>query len=240
MCAPDWATTDSAHGAICEAVANIRTATVLALLDAKVPASARDGRQFALLHLLAQSTTSEGYSRDKGVVAFTASTGRSTPGQRCNLARILIAAKADIAAQTVIRPYMMAWHGLIQPLHLCACPLLAEALLAAKADASAKTATGRTPLHEACSSMKYATIACLLKAKSDVHAVSGAHRRTPLHCAAFLGRCGAIRMLVEHKASVDCEDSNRWTPLRYAEMQQVASPHQPRRQLAIDLFHCFV
>jgi len=120
---------------------------------------------------------------------WAASRGDST------LARVLVQARANLAAKTRIGAYM--------PLHIAAREAhssVVRVLLRAGADASALNAEGVTPLHLAAMGGDTSIVLALLRAGSDVNATEPAWGQTPLMVAAGRGRGDAVRALLAHGA----------------------------------------
>ncbi len=136
------------------------------------------------------------------------------------IARILIAAGADVKATTRIGNY--------QPLHVAAAAGQAEvarALLAGGAPTSVATATGAEPVHFAAAAGDAATIRALLEAGADPGATEEQWGLTPLMFAAVRDRTEAIPVLlaagadpeataqvldVVERARLDAEERREW------------------------------
>lgn len=88
-----------------------------------------------------------------------------------------------------------------------------RALLAARADANARTANGVTPLHKAAAESE--TIGALLRAGANVNAMD-ASGRTPLHWAARYDDAQAVRMFAGRGADANAADNGDNTPLHDA------------------------
>ncbi len=108
------------------------------------------------------------------------------------IARVLIAAGADVRATTRIGNHM--------PLHVASAagqPLVVEALLVGGAPVGALTATGTRPIHYAAASGSGATVASLAAGGADVDAVEPQWGQTPLMFAAGGGRSESVQALLD-------------------------------------------
>ena len=111
------------------------------------------------------------------------------------LARLLLEAKADVAAVTRV--------GAITPLSLAASNgsvVMIEALVAAKASVNIPTSTGATPLMAAATSGNVEAVRALLDHDAFVNARETANGQTALMFAAWENRADVIRLLVERGA----------------------------------------
>ncbi len=116
---------------------------------------------------------------------------------RAEIASLLLAARADVAATTRLGDYT--------PLHLAARrghTELAKLLLAARADPSAQASTGVTPLHLASAAGDRALVEALLAAGAPADAREPQWGQTPLMFAAAAGRTEAVRALVAGGAAL--------------------------------------
>jgi len=126
--------------------------------------------------------------------------------------------------------YLLHRHGssvdprdedLWSPLHCAACTgdvELVRVLVELKADISARSHFGQTPLHVAsCSDTPNCPKVAryLLEHGADVNARTN-HGHTPLHRASESGGVEVARVLIEHGADIDAEDDSGLTPLRIA------------------------
>jgi uncharacterized protein len=128
-----------------------------------------------------------------------------------NLARVLLAAGADVAAVTRI--------GRHTPLHLAAAgshAAIVGLLLAAKADPAVTTTTGATPLHFAAGAGSVEAVTLLLDRGADIDSREPQWGQTPLMFAAAAGRTDVVKTLVNRGASmtiaarvVDLRERNR-------------------------------
>jgi ankyrin repeat protein len=75
-----------------------------------------------------------------------------------------------------------------------------QALLEAKADVTAITKNGQTPLYTAATNGEVACVVALLEAKADVNTPRN-DGTTPLHAAALVGKTAVVAALLEHKAN---------------------------------------
>ena len=92
---------------------------------------------------------------------------------------------------------------------------VADALLAAGADANAKDTEGGTPLHWAADGGDADVVKALLTAGADVNA-KDAKGQTPLHWAAHWGRADVVKTLLTAGADANAKDARDWTPLHQA------------------------
>lgn len=118
------------------------------------------------------------------------------------LTSMLLVAGANVKATTRL--------GAFTPLHLASQhghAAVVSALLGARADAGAKTATGATPLHLAARAGDPEGVSRLLAAGADVNAKESAYGQTPLMIAAGLDRAEAVTLLLARSADASIASS---------------------------------
>lgn len=156
-----------------DAAMNGDVAAVRALLDQNVDVNSAQGDGTTALHWAAYSGNTE-------------------------LARLLLARRADLAAKTRL--------GAFTPLMLAARnghSDIIRLLLDAKGEPNAANANGTTPLMLAAAAGKADAVAMLIERGADVNARDVTNGQTALMFAAALGRVDAIKVLTGRKADAD-------------------------------------